>query len=135
MPGKEGPISAVATGPHSPAMAAERLRHALTTADLGALGDLYADGGLLDASLAGGRSRAAGPAGIIELLGSSFPGPGRLVEWSTQLYPSGIAVWLERVSDAGTVRQRHYLRLRDGRVERHWASAAPPRTRRADARD
>ena len=39
------------------------------------------------------------------------------------------------MSDAGTVRQRHYLRLHDGRVERHWAYAAPPRTRPADARD
>ena len=48
--------------------------------------------------------------------------------------PAGIALWFERVSDDGTaVRQRHYLQLRDGRIERHWAYTAPPRTRRRGA--
>ena len=30
-----------------------------------------------------------------------FRGPGRLVEWSPRLCPAGIALWFERVSDAG----------------------------------
>jgi Phosphotransferase enzyme family len=84
---------------------------------------------LLDASLAGGRSRLTGPDAAIGFLTSQFTGSGSLVEWSPQLYPAGIALWFERVSDGGVAtRQRHYLRLREDRVERHWAYTAPPRT-------
>jgi hypothetical protein len=121
-------VTAVAAGPVTPSVIAERLRASLSTGDFTTLGELYADDGLLDASLAGGRFRAAGPERAVELLGSQLPGPGRLVEWSPQLHPEGIAVWFERVSDGGTaVRQRHYFRLRDGSIERHWAYSAPPR--------
>jgi hypothetical protein len=122
-------VSAVKAGPLSPAKAADVLRDALIAGDFVALGDLYADDALLDANLAGGRSRAVGPEGAIEFFGSVFPGPGRLVEWSPRLHPSGIAVWLERISDRGmAVRHRHYLQLRDGRISRHWAYTAPPHT-------
>ncbi|MEK6229583.1 MAG: hypothetical protein AABM66_13585 [Actinomycetota bacterium] len=115
---------------------AEGLRAALTAGDFTALGDLYADDVLLDASLAGGRLRAAGPEQAVELLAARFPDPGRLVEWSPRLHPAGIALWFERVSDEGTaVRQRHYLHLRDGLIERHWAYAAPPRTPAPGAQD
>jgi hypothetical protein len=125
-------VSAVETAALSPAAVAERLHAALTTGDFSELADAYADDALLDACLTGGRSRVAGRARVVELLGSRFAGPGRLVEWSPRLYPAGIALWLERVSDGGAaVRQRHYLRLRDGRIERHWAYTAPPRTPRA----
>ena len=104
--------------------------------DFTALDDLYADDALLDASVAGGRSRVAGPERTTALLASLFPGPGRLVEWSPRTYPEGIALWFERVSDDGTpVRQRHYLHLREGRIERHWAYTAPPRTPAGGARD
>jgi hypothetical protein len=119
----------------APAAIAECVRSALISGDFAALGDLYAADALLDASLLGGRSRVAGPAHAVELLASRFPGPGRLVEWTPQLYPDGIALWFERVSDGGeAVRQRHYLHLRDGRIERHWAYAAPPRTPAPGAR-
>jgi hypothetical protein len=115
---------------------AELLHDALATGDFTALGDLYADDALLDASLAGGRSKVAGPDRPAEFLASRFPGPGRLVEWSPQLYPAGIAIWFERISDDGTpVRQRHYLHLGNGRIERHWAYTAPPRTPARGARD
>ena len=108
---------------------AECLRAALVSGNFETLGDLYADDALLDASLDGGRSRAAGAELATELLASRFPGPGRLVEWSPRPHPAGIALWFERVSDDGEpVRQRHYLQLRDGRIERHWAYTAPPRT-------
>jgi hypothetical protein len=111
------------------ASVAECLRAALISGDFGTLGDLYADDALLDASLEGGRSRAVGAERATELLASRFPGPGRLVEWSPRPHPDGIALWFERVSDDGeAVRQRHYVQLRDGRIERHWAYAAPPRT-------
>ena len=33
------------------------------------------------------------------------------------------------------MRQRHYLRTRDGQIERHWAYSAPPRTLPPGARD
>jgi hypothetical protein len=122
-------VSALGTGAVSAETVAEILHDALVAGDFTALVDLYADDALLEASLTGGRSRIAGPERLTEFLASRFPGPARLVEWSPQLYPSGIALWFERVSDGGTaVRQRHYLQLRDGRIERHWAYSAPPRT-------
>jgi aminoglycoside phosphotransferase (APT) family kinase protein len=38
-------------------------------------------------------------------------------------------VWLERVGgDGGVVRQRHYLRIENGRVTRHWLYTARPHT-------
>src|SRR6185503_10707606 len=104
------------------AKVAELLHDALTTGEFTALSDLYADDAVLDASLVGERSKVAGPERLTEFLAARFPGPGRLVEWSPQLYPAGIALWFERVSDGGSaVRQRHYLQLRNGRIERHWA--------------
>ena len=119
----------------TPAKVAELLRSALSAGDFAALGELYAVDALLDASLTGERCRVAGPERLTEFLGSRFPGPGRLVEWSPRLYPGGIALWFERISDGGAaVRQRHYLRLRDGRIERHWAYTAPPRTSAPGAR-
>jgi Phosphotransferase enzyme family len=128
-------VSAQATGALAPTEVVERLRAALTTGDFTALCDLYPDDALLDANLPGGRFRRAGAEDATDLLASRFAGPGRLVEWSPRLHPGGIAVWFERVSDGGAaVRQRHYLRLRDGRIERHWAYAAPPRTPAPGAR-
>jgi hypothetical protein len=110
------------------------LHDALVAGDFGSLADAYREDALLDASLAGGRARATGPDAAVELLASSFPGPGSLVEWSPQVHPGGIALWFERVAHAGSPeRQRHYLRLRDGRIERHWAYAAPPRTSAPDS--
>ena len=127
-------MSALATRARSPSEAAKRLRAGLISGDFTSLGDLYADDALLDASLPGGRFRARGAAGATELLASRFPGPGRLVEWSPRLHAEGIALWFERVSDGGApMRQRHYLLLRDGHIERHWAYAAPPRTASPDA--
>jgi hypothetical protein len=128
-------VSALAAGALTPTDAAERMRAALISGDFTALGDLYADDALLDASLPGGRFRAGGAERATELLVSRFPGPGRLVEWSPRLHPGGIALWFERIDDGGAaVRQRHYLHLRDGRIERHWAYAAPPRTPAPGAR-
>jgi hypothetical protein len=122
-------MSVSASRDASAAKVAEVMRAALVGGDFTALGELYADDALLDASLPGGRARVTGPERVTEFLVSRFPGPGRLAEWSPRLYPTGIAVWFEHVSDGGAaMRQRHYLRLREGRIERHWAYAAPPRT-------
>jgi hypothetical protein len=129
-------VSALEAGALSAEKVGELLHDALVGGDFTALGDLYADDALLDASLTGGRSIVAGPERAVEFLASQFPGPGRLVEWSPRLYPAGIALWFERLSDGGAaVRQRHYLQLREGRVDRHWAYAAPPRTPAGGARD
>jgi hypothetical protein len=129
-------VSSLETGTFSPAQVADLLHDALAAGDFTALGEAYADDALLIASLAGGRREGAGPEGAIELLASQFPGAGRLVEWSLQPHPAGIALWFERVSEGGAaMRQRHYVRLRDGRIERHWAYAAPPRTPVAGAQD
>ena len=122
-------MSAPVTGVPSAEKVAQCLHDAFVRGDFTALGDLYASDALLDASLAGGRFRVTGPERATEFLASRFEGDGRLVEWSPQLYPAGIALWFERVSADGTaVRQRHYLQLRDGRIVRHWAYTAPPRT-------
>jgi hypothetical protein len=129
-------VSTAAARSLSPGKVARLLHDALVGGDFGSLGGAYRDDALLDASLAGGRSRAVGAKKAVELLTSQFRGPGRLVEWSPRLYPAGIALWFERVSETGpSVRQRHYLRLRDGMIERHWAYAAPPRTEAPDVRD
>jgi len=129
-------VNTAAPGTHSPGKVAGLLHDALVTGDFRLLGGAYRDDALLEASLAGGRSRTVGPEGAVEFLTSRFRGPGRLVEWSPQLHPAGIALWFERVSDAGPpLRQRHYLRLRDGRIDRHWPYAAPPRTQPPDVRD
>ena len=124
-----GAVTAVGAGP-APSVIAERLRESLSAGDFTTLGELYADDALLDASLAGDRFRGAGPERATELLGSRANWPGasdRVVAAAASRRAS--RVWFERVSDGGTaVRQRHYLRLRDGRIERHWVYTAPPRT-------
>jgi hypothetical protein len=105
------------------------LHDGLAGGDFGALADLYASDALLDANLTGGRFRVTGPEQAAEFLAARFAGPGSLIEWSPALYPGGISVWLERVSEDGeAIRQRQYLELRDGRIQRHWAYTAPPRT-------
>ncbi len=129
-------MSGLETGAGSAKRVAACLHDALVAGDFTAMDDLYADDALLDASLTGGRATVTGPERLTEFLASRFPGPGHLVEWSPQVYPAGIALWFERVSDDGTaVRQRHYLHLRAGRIERHWAYSAPPRTRAPGARE
>ena len=108
---------------------ADRLREALASGEFEPLAELYADGAVLDANIPGGRELVEGPAAIVARFACWWPGPGRLVEWSPDLRPDGIALWLERAASDGTVaRQRHYLHLRDGCVARHWVYAAQPRT-------
>jgi hypothetical protein len=129
-------VSAMRTNTLEPAKVAELLRQAMTAGDFAALGELYAEDALFDANVAGGRSRVAGPERATELLATLFPGPGRLVEWSPELHPAGIALWLERISEgSAAVRQRQYLQLGAGGIERHWAYAAPPRTPAPSARE
>jgi Phosphotransferase enzyme family len=116
-----------------PAALADRLRDCVASGDLGELADSYAADAVLDASLPGSRRKVQGPLAIVDAVASCFPGPGTLVEWTPAVHPDGIAVWLERVGeDGGVVRQRHYLRLEDGRVVRHWVYAARPHTSAAD---
>jgi Phosphotransferase enzyme family len=110
-----------------PSALADVLRDCLASGQLGPLSDAYAPQAVLDASLPGARRKYVGPAAIVEALGECFRGPGRLVEWTPSLHPEGVAVWLERVDDAGgAVRQRHYARLVDGLVTHHWVYAARP---------
>jgi hypothetical protein len=115
-----------------PATVAQQLEAALTSGDFTELGDLLSADAMLDANLPGERIRVAGVAEVVARLTSLYPGDGRLVEWSPQVHPDGIAVWLERHGNDGTaVRQRHYLETRAGRVVRHWLYTAPPRTETA----
>ena len=108
---------------------ADALRDCLASGELAPLAEAYAPHAVLDASLPGARRKHLGPAAIVEALGECFQGPGRLVEWAPSLHPEGVAVWLERVDESGgAVRQRHYARLVDGRVTRHWVYAARPHT-------
>ena len=112
-----------------PAALADLLRDCLSSGAPPPLAEAYADDAVLDISLPGGRRKLIGPDAIVAALGACFAGPGRLVEWTPAVHPEGVAVWLERVGDDGeAIRQRHYLRLRDGRVERHWLYAARPHT-------
>ena len=110
--------------------AVDALRAGLESGDFGALGERYADDAVLDLNLRGGRERVAGSAAIVARLEGLFPGPGQLVEWTVALHDAGAAVWLERISDSdgAVLRQRQYLLLRDGRVTRQFAYAAPHRT-------
>ena len=108
----------------------DALRAGLESGDFCALGECYADDAVLDLNVRGGRERTAGPAAIVARLERLFPGPGQLVEWTAAVHDAGAAVWLERVSDAdgAVLRQRQYLLLRESRVTRHFAYAAPHRT-------
>ena len=110
--------------------AADALRAGLESGDFGALGECYADDAELDLNVRGGRERVAGPEAIVARLEALFPGSGRVVEWTAAIHDAGVAVWLERVSDAdgAALRQRHYMLVRDGRVTRHLAYTAPHRT-------
>jgi hypothetical protein len=93
------------------------------------LAEAYAQDAVLDASLLGSRHKTQGPLAIVNVLSACLPGPGRLVEWMPSVHAEGIAVWLERVGEDGAVvRQRHYLRLAEGLVARHWVYAARPHT-------
>jgi aminoglycoside phosphotransferase (APT) family kinase protein len=117
-----------------PAALADRLRDCVAAGELAPLADAYAADVLLDASLPGARRKLEGPAAAVGALAACFSGAGRLVEWTPSVHPDGVAVWLERVGgDGAAVRQRHYLRLRDGKVARHWVYAARPHTAPAAA--
>jgi Phosphotransferase enzyme family len=112
-----------------PSAIADLLHDCIASGELSPLAEVYAPEAVLDASLPGARRKHLGPSAIVEALGACFDGPGRLVEWTASVHPQGIAVWLERVNEAGSaVRQRHYARLADGRLTRHWAYAARPHT-------
>ena len=105
----------------------DRLRRCVATGEFAALAAAYAEDALLDVSLPGERRKPSGPEGIVEALSSALPGPGRVVEWDASVHPEGIAVWLERIGEGGhALRQRHYLRAREGIVSRHWIYAARP---------
>ncbi len=105
------------------------LRAAVEGGDHAVLVAAYADDAVLDAGLPGERVRVTGPEEIAARLGDWYSGPGRMAEWAASDHDDGAAVWLERVDgDGGARRQRHYLRVRGGRIARHWIYAAPPRT-------
>ena len=105
------------------------LRAAVEHGDHAGLADAYAPDAVLDAGLPGERVRAAGREAVAARVAALYPGRGRIVEWDAREHDDGAAVWVERVdADGGAVRQRHYLRTRDGSVARHWIYAAPPRT-------
>lgn len=111
-----------------PGPVADLLRECLERGEFDRLADAYAPDAAVDASLPGARRKLHGPASIVELLGTCFAGPGRLVEWAPAVDDGGLAVWFERVADGGAARQRHYLHMRDGLIARHWLYAARPRT-------
>jgi len=104
------------------------LREAIAGAEFGGLVDFYGPGSNLDASIHGGRTRRRGAEEICAELARLYPHPGRILEWDANETADGVAVWLERLDEAGEgVRQRHYLRREGGVVGRHCVFAAPPR--------
>jgi hypothetical protein len=107
----------------------ELLRDCLAAGEMEPMADAYAPEAVLDASLPGARRQVRGAEAIAATLGECFRGPGRVVEWLADEYPAGIALWLERTSEnGGAARQRHYMHLGDGRIERHWIYTARPRS-------
>jgi aminoglycoside phosphotransferase (APT) family kinase protein len=105
------------------------LRAALEGGDHAGLVAAYAEDAVVDAGLPGERVRVVGRDAIAGRLSGWYPGRGRMAEWAAGDHEGGAAVWLERVDEeGGACRQRHYLRVRDGRIVRHWIYAAPPRT-------
>lgn len=115
---------------------ADGLREALESGDYSSLVGRYASDAQLDAGVAGEHAIVVGPDAIARRFADWWPGRAELVEWSCEAHPDGLAVWWERVGrDGAAHRQRHYLHIHDGRVSRHWAYAAPPRTAAPDADD
>jgi hypothetical protein len=114
---------------HTGETVAELLREALQTGDMRTLSAAHAEDGLLEVSVQGERSLSRGPGEIADRLERLWSGRGRLVEWTPTPGPGGCAVWSERVSEDGAaIRQRQYLKIRDGVIGRHWVFGAPPRT-------
>ena len=105
------------------------LRASIESGDFASLREAYDEEALLELSVPGARRKLVGPAQIGSALETVFPGEGRLVEWDAAVHPDGLAVWLERIGDDGhATRQRHYLTVADGRIERHWIYTARARS-------
>lgn len=110
------------------AAVAELVRDALETGDPRPLAAAHAEDGVLEISVKGERSILRGPAKIASRLESLWPGRGQLVEWRPAPAADGCAVWSERMSEEGVaIRQRQYLQVHGGAIDRHWLFGAPPR--------
>jgi hypothetical protein len=106
----------------------QTLQAAIAAGEFDALAALYADAAILDASVRGRRVRRNGTEAIATELARLYPGPGRVLDWDASEFDDGLALWVERLGEDGDgVRQRHYLRYRDGLIAGHWIYAAPPR--------
>ncbi len=100
------------------------LHGAVARGEFGALGELLSPAAVLDASSEAGRRRVRGPEAIVAHL--SKPGPGELLHWEAQEWPSGIAATFEWRGRSGVDRRRWYLRTDGGQVVGLWSYAARP---------
>jgi Phosphotransferase enzyme family len=102
------------------------LQEAVRSGTFDAIGPLLAADAVLDTSSELGRRRVRGRDAIVEHL--SGAGPGEVVAWQAQEWPTGAAVTFEWRGTSGVDRRRWYLRRAGGAIRGWWSYAARPRT-------
>ena len=104
----------------------QQLRAAFESGDFGRVGDLYAEGAVLDWSMPGARARVTGSEAVVAQLGEWWCGRGTLTRWDESEFPSGLTIEFERRADGALARQRHFVQTVDGRIVRQQAYCARP---------
>ena len=101
------------------------LRTAVASGRYDAVGELLAGDAFLDSSSAAGRRRIHGREAIVAHL--EAPGPGDVLLWDAQEWPSGVAVTFEWRGADDVDRRRWYVRSYGGQIRRFWSYAARSR--------
>ena len=100
------------------------LRNAVATGEFGAIAKLLSPNATLDTSSEAGRRQVRGREAIVAHL--SKPGPGEVLHWDADEWPSGLAATFEWRGASGVDRRRWYLRTDDGKIAGLWSYAARP---------
>ena len=106
------------------------LREAVASGRFEALGELLAPDAVLDTSSETGRRAIQGRGAIVAHL--QRPGPGDVLLWDSDEWPSGVAATFEWRGPRGVDRRRWYLRTDGGRIEGFWSYAARSREEPGD---
>ena len=106
------------------------LREAVASGRFEALGELLAPDAVLDTSSEAGRRAIQGRGAIVAHL--QRPGPGDVLLWDSDEWPSGVAATFEWRGPRGVDRRRWYLRTDGGRIEGFWSYAARSREEPGD---
>ncbi len=101
------------------------LRTAVASGRYGAVGELLASDAFLDSSSEAGRRRIHGADAVVAHLETA--GPGDVLLWDAQEWPSGVAVTFEWRGADAVDRRRWYVRSDGGQIRRIWSYAARSR--------